>query len=65
VNLSKLNVTELRGYASDKSVELPPRLKSKEDIIAYIQKTLSDPDWLEKMERRKKLSLGVGNGNRR
>jgi hypothetical protein len=40
-------------------------LKSKDDIIAYIQKTLSDPSWSEKVERRKKLSLIVGSGNRR
>lgn len=57
MNLNKLNVTELRAYASDMGISLPHRLKDKDAIAKFIEQKLVDPAHLEKLERRKKLRM--------
>jgi|TARA_B100000315_G_C14554281_1_gene577387 hypothetical protein len=53
MRLTVLTVKELREYASDTGIVLPVRLKKKEDIIPYIEKTLSDPEFAENLKRKK------------
>jgi len=48
-----LNVLDLRSLASDYGIKIPGRLKSKPDIIAFIKKTLADPEFAEKQREKK------------
>jgi|APSaa5957512576_1039674.scaffolds.fasta_scaffold111292_1 hypothetical protein len=57
MNLNKLNVTELRAYASDMGINLPPRLTDKGEISKFIEQKHTDPAHMEKLERRKKLRM--------
>jgi hypothetical protein len=53
MKLEKLTLTELRGYAEDCGIQLPFRLKSKDQIIEFIKRRQSDPAFIEELKRRK------------
>lgn len=53
----KMNVNDLRAYASDTGIRLPGRLTKKDDIIKFIVKTLEDPLFTEKLKQRRGIHI--------
>jgi len=55
MRLSVLNATELKHFASDRGINLPARLRKKEEILAFIEDTLSDPEFEEKLKQKREF----------